>query len=105
MLGQACKTDPPTLEMQNEQHIVRLQSFERKHFHGEEVRSHHDRHVRTDKVLPTRRLLPLRGRRDIVPLEDIADCLIRDLAVLLHKLWVTAEVYEPLYGLEPIPAI
>jgi transposase len=29
----------------------------------------------------------------------------RKLAVLLHKLWVTAEVYEPLYGIEPTPAI
>ena len=24
----------------------------------------------------------------------------RKLAVLLHRLWVTAEVYEPLYGIE-----
>jgi hypothetical protein len=23
------------------------------------------------------------------------------LAVLLHRLWVTSEVYEPLYGIEP----
>jgi transposase len=29
----------------------------------------------------------------------------RKLAVLLHKLWVTGEVYEPLYGVEPLPAI
>jgi transposase len=29
----------------------------------------------------------------------------RKLAVLLHKLWVTAEVYDPLYGLEPSPAV
>ena len=29
----------------------------------------------------------------------------KKLAVLLHKLWVTAEVYEPLYGIEPMPAI
>jgi transposase len=24
----------------------------------------------------------------------------RRLAILLHRLWVTAEVYEPLYGIE-----
>jgi transposase len=29
----------------------------------------------------------------------------RKLAVLLHKLWVTSEVYEPLYGFEPSSAI
>ena len=25
----------------------------------------------------------------------------RKLAVLMHRLWVTGEVYEPLYGIEP----
>jgi len=25
----------------------------------------------------------------------------RKLAVLLHRLWVNGEVYEPLYGVEP----
>ncbi|HEV2987864.1 MAG TPA: IS110 family transposase [Candidatus Angelobacter sp.] len=29
----------------------------------------------------------------------------RKLAVLLHKLWVTGEVYEPLYGTEPLPTV
>jgi transposase len=29
----------------------------------------------------------------------------RKLAILLHKLWVTSEVYEPLYGIEPSSAI
>ncbi len=29
----------------------------------------------------------------------------RKLAVLLHKLWVTGEVYDPLYGTRPLPAI
>jgi hypothetical protein len=29
----------------------------------------------------------------------------RKLAVLLHKLWVSGEVYEPLRGIEPAPTI
>jgi hypothetical protein len=28
----------------------------------------------------------------------------RKLAVLLHRLWVTAEVYEPLHGIESAAA-
>jgi hypothetical protein len=28
----------------------------------------------------------------------------RKLAVLLHKLWVSGEVYDPLYGITPTPA-
>jgi hypothetical protein len=29
----------------------------------------------------------------------------RKLAVLLHRLWVTGEAYEPLYGIESSAAI
>ena len=59
-----------------EQHIERLQSAQCEHFHSEEIRSHHDGHVGTDKVFPACALSPFRGRWNIMPLENIADRLI-----------------------------
>src|SRR5260370_36313276 len=69
---------PPTLQMNEEQHVVRNQPSERKHFHREEVGGHQYRHVSTDKVFPTRRLLPLGSRWNIMAAENIAHRLIRE---------------------------
>src|ERR1035441_10813510 len=51
---------------------------ERKHFHGEEVGRYQCRHVSTDKVFPTRRLLPLGSRWNIMAAQNIAYRLIRE---------------------------
>src|SRR5207249_12235863 len=47
-------------------------------FHREEVGRHQHRHVSTDKVFPTRRLLPLGSRWNIMAAENIAHGLIRE---------------------------
>src|SRR5207253_6075575 len=69
---------PPALQMNEKQHLVRNQPSSRKHFHREKVGRHQHRHVRTDKVLPTRRLLPLGSRWNIMATENIAHRLIRE---------------------------
>jgi hypothetical protein len=58
--------------MNEKQHVVRNQPSERKHFHREEVGRHQYRHVSTDKVFPTRHLLPLGSRWNIMAAENIA---------------------------------
>src|ERR1035441_2883977 len=55
------QTNPPTFQLDKEQHVVGNQAFERKHFHREKVGRHQYRHVSPDKVFPTGRLLPLGG--------------------------------------------
>src|SRR5205823_5269527 len=69
---------PPALQMNEKQHVVRHQTFYRKHFHREEVGRRQHRHVSTDKVFPTRRLLPLGSRWNILAAENIAHRLIRE---------------------------
>jgi hypothetical protein len=65
--------------MNEKQHVVRNQPSERKHFHREEVGRHQYRHVSTDKVFPTRCLLPFGSRWNIMAAENIAHRLIREL--------------------------
>src|SRR5664279_1239084 len=72
------QTNSPTLQLDKEQHVVGNQAFERKHFHREEVGRYQYRHVSTDKVFPTRRLLPLGRRWNIMAAENIAYRLIRE---------------------------
>src|SRR5258708_18209533 len=76
MTRDTCQADSSALQVNEKQHIVRFQSGEREHFHGEEVRSHHDRHMSTDEVCPAGILLPLPGWRNIMPLKNVSDCLI-----------------------------
>ena len=64
--------------MNEKQHLVRNQPSERKHFHREEVGRHQYRHVSTDKVFPTRCLLPFGSRMNIMAAENIAHRLIRE---------------------------
>lgn len=76
MTRDASQANSPALQVKKEQHIVRFQSFERKHFRSEEVRPHHDCHVSTDEIFPSGVLLPLWRWRDIMPLKNVADGMI-----------------------------
>src|SRR6516164_7953244 len=64
--------------MNEKQYVIRNQSSERKHFQREEVGRHQYRHGSTDKVFPTRCLLPLRSRWNIMATENVAHRLIRE---------------------------
>ena len=64
--------------MNEKQHVVRDQPSERKHFHPEEVGRHQYRHMSTDEVFLTRRLLPLGSRWNIIAAKNIAHRLIRE---------------------------
>src|SRR5208337_1689958 len=75
---------PPTLQMNEKQHVVRNQSSERKHFHREEVGRHQYRHVSTDKVFPTRCLLPFRNRWNIMATETGNQTFSRHLRFLTN---------------------
>lgn len=70
---------PSALQVKKEQYIKCSQASQCEYFHSKEVRSHYHGHVGTDEVLPTGGFLPFWRRRNVVPLQDIADCLIRDL--------------------------
>src|SRR5271169_4655337 len=78
MTGDSGQAYPPALQMNEKQHVVGNQPAQRKHFHGEEVGGHQYRHVSTDKVFPTRRLLPLGSRWNIMAAKNIAHRLIRE---------------------------
>jgi hypothetical protein len=62
-----CELDPPALQMNEQQHIMRFQPFEREHFSCEKIRSHHYLHVSADEILPTCRLLSLQSGWNIMP--------------------------------------
>src|SRR5579872_2353703 len=86
MTSNAGPTNPSTLQMNEEQHIIRFQSLEREHFRGEEIRSHHHCHVGTDEVSPACALLSFRRRWNIMSLADVGDRLIRNLvAEICHR--------------------
>ncbi len=64
------------LQMNEEQHIERDQSPEREHLHREKVGACENGPVGTDELFPRCCVPALRGRRDAVAVEDIADRLI-----------------------------
>src|SRR5882762_9168477 len=71
-----CQCHLATLQVDEEQHIVGRQPFERQDFRREEVHSHQNVPVCADKVLPGDRLLSLRRWRNAVTTQDVAHRLI-----------------------------
>jgi len=66
--------------------MKRLQTRQGEHFHSEEVRSHHHCHVRPDEVSPAGVPFPLLGWRNIMPIENVPDRLVRDpIAQISHR--------------------
>src|ERR1035438_6667459 len=66
------QTNPPTLQLDKEQHVVGNQALERKHFHREKIRSHQNIHMSADEIFPTGRVFSFGGRRDSVATQDVA---------------------------------
>ena len=59
MTGDSRYIYPPAFQMNEKQNVVGHQTSERQHFHREKVGRRQDRLVRTDKIFPTRCLLPV----------------------------------------------
>ncbi len=55
------QTNPPSLQLDKEQHVIGNQAFERKHFHREEIRSHQNIHMSADEILPAGRVFSFGG--------------------------------------------
>src|SRR5580765_1091826 len=79
MTRYSCQTDSPALQVKEEQNVERFQALEREYLYGEEICSDHHCHVCSDKIFPACVLFPLRGWRNVMSLQDVADCLIGDL--------------------------
>ena len=62
-----------------EQDVVRHQPAPGQHLHGEEVGTGQHVDVRLDELLPGRRATPLRRWSEVVPAQDVAHGLVRDL--------------------------
>src|SRR5664280_1984319 len=66
------QTNPSTLQLDKEQHVVGNQALERKHFHRKEIRSHQNIHMSADEIFPAGRMLSFGAggtpyRRRILP--------------------------------------
>src|SRR5215467_8982286 len=61
----------PRLQLDEEKHVIRDQTFEGKDFHGEEVGPGQHLHVRANEVAPARRMLALWRRGNAMALENI----------------------------------
>ena len=85
MSGDAGKRNATTLQMKEEQDIVRHQTPPGQHFDCEEIRPRQDGHVRGHEVLPRGGLTPLRCRRDTVATEGIPDRLVRDVVAQVSE--------------------
>ena len=78
MTGDSRYIYPPAFQMNEKQDVVGHQTSERQHFHREKDGRRQDRLVRTDKIFPTRCLLPFGSRWNIMAAENIAHRLIRE---------------------------
>jgi DNA invertase Pin-like site-specific DNA recombinase len=70
------KAHPPCLQLDEEKHVVRDQTFEGKDFHGEEVGPGQHFHVGANEVAPARRMLALWCWGNAMALENITHCLV-----------------------------
>jgi hypothetical protein len=77
MLRHAAQHYPSSLELDEEQDVVRRQASPGEHLHGKEVGSREYGHVRPNELFPARIVAALGYRRDPMPTENVADGLIR----------------------------
>jgi hypothetical protein len=73
--GQA---DTPTLQMNEEQNVIRHQATPGEDLDGEEIDASQHGHMRLNKLLPRRGLAPFRRRSNALALQNIPYGLIRD---------------------------
>src|SRR5215831_18862216 len=66
--GQA---DATTLQVNEEQHVVRYQAAPAQHFDREEIHAGQDRHMRLNEFLPRRALASFWRRCNAMPLQDV----------------------------------
>src|SRR3974377_1366537 len=67
------------LKVNEKQHVVGHQPTQRQHLRGEEISPRQQRQMHPNEGCPACRVLALRGGRQSVALQDIADGLIADL--------------------------
>jgi hypothetical protein len=79
MARDPCQSDTATLQMNEEQDVIRHQATPCEDLDGEEIDASQHRHMRLNKLLPRRGLAPFRRRRNAVALQNIPHGLVRDL--------------------------
>src|SRR5215470_2809529 len=77
MPGNPGQTDAATLQMNEEQHVVRHQTTPSKHLDREEVNAGQHRHMRLNEFLPRCRLAALRCRRNSMAPQNTPHAFMR----------------------------
>jgi hypothetical protein len=71
--------DPPALQVEKEQHVIRDEATSGQDFDGEEIRAGKNCHMRGDEILLDGILAAFGRRSDAVSFENVSDCLIRNV--------------------------